>query len=76
MANTTFVQSNTCAGMCDGSRLVRGDMSFYLLQGPTKLRNSVLPWKPTTFIYDYIFSLVLLWVEEPERGLYPPFFHV
>jgi hypothetical protein len=49
-------------------------MSFYLLQGPTKLRSSVLPWTPIV-INDYTFSLVF-WVEEPERSLSPSFFHV
>jgi hypothetical protein len=73
-ADSSYVQSNTCAGIGDGSRLVRGDMSFYLLQGPTKLRTSVLPWTPT-FVNDYTFSVVF-WVEEPERSIYPPFFHV
>jgi hypothetical protein len=75
MVDTAYVQSNTCDGICDSSRLVRGDVSFYLLQGPTKLRHNVLPWKPTTFINDYTFSLVFS-VEEPERSLYPPFLHV
>jgi hypothetical protein len=74
MADSHYVQSNTCAGICDGSQLVRGDMSFYLLQGPTRFRTSVLPWTPT-FISDFTFSLVF-WVDEPERSLYPPFFHV
>jgi hypothetical protein len=43
IADSSYVQSNTCAGICDGSRLVRGGMSFYLLRGPTKSRSSVLP---------------------------------
>ena len=34
----------------------------------------MLPWTPNV-INDYTFSLVF-WVEEPERSLYPPFFHV
>jgi hypothetical protein len=72
MADSSYVQSSTCAGICEGSRLVRGDMSFYLMQGPTKLRTSVLQWTPT-IKNDYTFSLVF-WVEEPERSLYPPFF--
>jgi hypothetical protein len=41
----------------------------------TKLRNNVLSWKPTSLINDYTFSLVF-WVEEPERSLYRPFFHM
>jgi hypothetical protein len=67
-------KATPCVGICDGSRLVRGDVSFYVLQGPTKLITSVLPWTPTIII-DYTISLVF-WVEEPERRLYPPFFHV
>jgi hypothetical protein len=62
MADSPYVQSNTCAGICGGSQFVRGDMSFYLLQGPTKFRKSVLPWTPTTFISDFTFSIVF-WVD-------------
>jgi hypothetical protein len=74
MADSPYVHDNICAGICDGSRLVRGDMSFYLLQGPTDSRTSVIPWTPIV-INDYTFSLVF-WVEVPERNLYPPFFNV
>jgi hypothetical protein len=63
MADSSYVQSNVCAGICDGSRLVRGNMSFYILQGPTKLRTCVLPWTPT-IINAYTFSLIFR-VEEP-----------
>jgi hypothetical protein len=49
-------------------------MFFFLRQGATKLRTSVLPWTPIV-INDYIFSLVF-WVEEPERRFSPSFFHV
>jgi hypothetical protein len=48
--------------------MVRGDMSYYLFQGPTKLGKSVLPWEIATFMNDYTFSPVF-WVEEPERIL-------
>jgi hypothetical protein len=78
MADTAYVQSNTCAGICDGFRMVRGNMSFYLLQGPTKLIKSPT-WrsamKSHEFFNEHTFSLVF-WVKEPERSLYPPFFHV
>ena len=76
MADSPYVQSSACAGLCDGSRLVRGDMSFYLLQGPTVTRRSVQRWEPDV-VTDFSFSLVF-WVDEPERPLasHPPFFHV
>jgi hypothetical protein len=28
MADSSYVQSSTCVGICDGSRLVRGDLSL------------------------------------------------
>jgi hypothetical protein len=58
MPDSSHVHSNTCTGMCDGSRLFRGDMAFYLIQCPTKLRKSVLPWTPV-FINGFILSLML-----------------
>jgi hypothetical protein len=67
MADSPYVQSNACAGLCDGSRLVRGDMSFYLLQVPTVTRRSVQRWEPDV-VTEFTFSFVV-WVDEPERPL-------
>jgi hypothetical protein len=74
MADSPYVQSSACTGMSDGSRLVRGDMSFYLLRGPTVTRRSVQRWEPDV-VTDFAFSLVF-WVDEPERPIAsrPPFF--
>jgi hypothetical protein len=41
MADSPYVQSKMCAGICDGSQLVRGSISFYLLQSPAIFRKSV-----------------------------------
>jgi hypothetical protein len=56
MVDNPYVQSSACAWMCDGSRLVRGDM--YLLQRPIMTRKSVQRWKPDV-VTDFAFSLVL-----------------
>jgi hypothetical protein len=76
MADSPYVHSSAGARLCDGSRLVRGDMSFYLLQGPTVMRRSVQRWEPDV-VTDFTFNLVF-WVDEPERPLasHPSFFHV
>jgi hypothetical protein len=40
-AGNPYVQSSVCAGLCDGSRLVRGDMPLYLVHDPMASRRSV-----------------------------------